>query len=78
MGLVEQTKHSQCTDIRDRVFALISLAVECQGWLLIEPNYTKSASNIYRDIVVNHIECTKTLSMLTLVELHTHPTNIPS
>jgi hypothetical protein len=76
--LVDQTKHSQCTDARDRVFALLSLAQECQGGLLIEPHYTKSASNIYRDVVVKYIKYTKTLRILSSVELHTHHTDMPS
>jgi hypothetical protein len=76
--LVDWTKLSQCTDPRDRVFALLSLASESQSWLLVQPDYSRSASDIYRDVVVNHIKQTKTLKILCSVEFQNLQTDMPS
>jgi hypothetical protein len=78
IDLLDQTKHSRCTDARDRVFALLSLAQECQSRVLIEPDYTKSASDIYREFAVNHIRLTGSLNILKSVEFQAHHTDMPS
>ncbi|MCJ1327551.1 hypothetical protein MMC10_004221 [Thelotrema lepadinum] len=46
LGLIEETQRFACTDYRDRIFALIGLASDCDGKL--EADYTRSQEDTYK------------------------------
>jgi hypothetical protein len=49
-GLLETFRDSKCTDARDKVFALLGLANDCQHGE-ISPDYTKSVLDIYVEVI---------------------------
>jgi hypothetical protein len=75
--LINYTKYSLCSDPRDRIFALLSLLPECKSGLKVQPDYTKSASKVYQDFMVNYIK-SQGLRILTQVELHDSFQGAPS
>jgi len=68
-GLITSTKHCVCSDPRDKIYSLLSLASK-QTVCEIEPDYTKSVHEVYRDAVLSTIRTTKfhNLDILTTVE----------
>ena len=64
-ALADQTKHCLCSDPRDRIYALTSMATERD--LQVEPNYEKPVSEVYRSFVVDYIRCHNSLKVLTQV-----------
>ncbi|KAH7378092.1 heterokaryon incompatibility protein-domain-containing protein [Cadophora sp. MPI-SDFR-AT-0126] len=51
--LVELSEKSSCQDLRDRIYAMIGLASDCQNDEIV-PDYLKPLSEVYDDIVVRH------------------------
>jgi hypothetical protein len=63
--LLEETRHLCCIDIRDKVYAILSVAKSgCQG---IEPDYTSTVPELLNKVLRNMHECEKT-DQLTLVQ----------
>jgi len=67
--LFDYTKHSLCSDPRDRIFALFSLLPPSQKQLAIEPDYTRTTSQVYSDFVQHYIERRKSLQIWTTIEM---------
>lgn len=72
--LIETTKGAQCTDPRDRVYALLSLVHN----LDIQPDYTKSTEAVYQQAASHLIQNSKDLELLSLCELNPKRLNMPS
>jgi hypothetical protein len=68
LALAEQTQLCKCTDVRDRVYALLSM-VSDQEDLRIEPDYTKGFQEICEDLFVKDVEHSKSLRLLRSCEL---------
>ena len=45
---IAHTRSSNCTDLRDRIYALLSLMYPSEAEL-IKPDYNKTPSQVYRD-----------------------------
>ncbi|KAH7389244.1 hypothetical protein BKA64DRAFT_580558, partial [Cadophora sp. MPI-SDFR-AT-0126] len=52
-ALIDQTKHSLCSNLKDRIYALASMAIERD--LHIEPDYKKSITEVYCSFIVDYI-----------------------
>jgi Heterokaryon incompatibility protein (HET) len=53
LRLMEFSERSSCQDLRDKVYAMIGLASDCQDKQLV-PNYTKSLWEVYSDVILHH------------------------
>jgi len=71
--LIASTKHCVCSDPRDKIYALLSL-MSAQMACKIEPDYTKSVHEVYRDTVLSTIRTTQfyNLDILTTVDADEH------
>jgi hypothetical protein len=65
--LVELTNDLDATDPRDKIYALLGVD-EVQD-ISIDPGYTKSTSEVYRNFVGKYIETRHDLSIICGVEL---------
>jgi len=61
--IIQQTRYLLCADPRDRVFAILDILPE-QNRLGIVPDYSRSISEVYTDLVLRHITQTSLLYML--------------
>lgn len=66
-ALLNATRNTRCSDSRDRVYGLLSLCEESE--MTLHPDYSSSASKIYRRMAVSHIRMQETLDILTCCEL---------
>lgn len=64
LWLRSETFGSLCSDPRDRIYALLGLLNNNARVLGIVPDYSKTASETYRDVVVRHIEMLDSLDLL--------------
>jgi hypothetical protein len=75
--LIHHSKNSNCSDPRDKIYALLSLIY--RPWAIgIEPNYTKGVYQTYRDFALSIIESSQDLNILSIVESHEHLEGVPS
>lgn len=56
-GLLEDTKKQQCSDPRDRIYAILSLATD----LNFEPDYTKSTNETFKAVMLSYLSSTRAL-----------------
>ncbi|KAK0713154.1 heterokaryon incompatibility protein-domain-containing protein [Lasiosphaeria miniovina] len=79
--LLDQTQNCKCTDSRDKIFALLSLLPKRERLAAgIEPDYTKTAAQVYQDVVVKYARAFGSLDFLPHCELDTTrqaPTWVP-
>jgi hypothetical protein len=68
-NLVDWTRHSSCSDPRDRLYAPFSLLCPAEKMLAIESDYTKSTSQVFLEFAQRHINSTKSLNILKHVEM---------
>jgi hypothetical protein len=75
--LLEATKNQNCSDPRDRVFAVLSLAED----LYMQPDYTKSISDTFQAVTLHYLKTTRSLDTVVSMGLRqnsdTGPTWIP-
>lgn len=79
-SIIRLTRDTQCSDPRDRLYALFSLLTPRQKILAIEPDYSKSPSKIYQDFTQHYIEQQMDLNILAtdLQQFsHTSPSWVP-
>ncbi|KAL8782530.1 MAG: hypothetical protein Q9213_005295 [Squamulea squamosa] len=62
--VLDDTRSSQCSDGRDHVYAVLSLVPEDER-LGIRPDYTKSVSEVFRDMFLRQLKRSTTLRMIT-------------
>ncbi|KAL9596024.1 MAG: hypothetical protein Q9219_006075 [cf. Caloplaca sp. 3 TL-2023] len=79
-SILEPTKIAQCSDPRDRVYAVLSLMRE-EDRLGLQPDYHKSVSDVFQDVVVKDFSIRGNASLLThceqKTEVHTMPSWVP-
>lgn len=64
--LLHDMRGAKCEDPRDRIFGLLTFLERDQ--LGIEPDYNKTAIDVYRDTLVRNIDATRSLDLLLDVE----------
>ena len=78
---IAHTRSSNCTDLRDRIYALLSLMYPSEAEL-IKPDYNKTPSQVYRETFIDITEHTTKLDLLRLCDLRNKlpdcPTWIPN
>ncbi|KAI4137257.1 MAG: hypothetical protein LQ341_005222, partial [Variospora aurantia] len=75
--ILRRTKDAKCSDQRDRIYGVLNLVQENQR-LGIQPDYTKTTLEVFRDMMVNSIFEYGDLTLLTCCELHDERGDIPS
>jgi hypothetical protein len=78
LSLIKATKYCQCSDPRDRIFALLSLIPDSEKEVGIEPDYTKDVYEVYQDVAIKFTKWFGTLELLHTVERHEHLVGVPS
>lgn len=80
-GSIALTRSSHCTDLRDRIYALLSLMYRSEAEL-IKPDYNKTPSQVYRETFIDTTEHMTKLDLLRLCDLRNKlpdcPTWIPN
>jgi hypothetical protein len=76
--LIENTKHSLCSDPRDRIFALFSLLSAYDRRLTIEPDYSKPHAQIFEEFTRHYIQGRKHLKILSTIETGDEHSDLPS
>jgi hypothetical protein len=76
--LLELTKLCKCSDPRDRVFALLSLLNDNERRCVIDPNYTKSVSDVYKETMIKIMEINGDWRIFSSVEMDECVIRIPS
>ncbi|KAL8825859.1 MAG: hypothetical protein Q9170_007629 [Blastenia crenularia] len=78
------TRHSKCSDPRDKVYALLNISQGNKfdqtrgGRAFMVPDYGKSVQDVYQEFVVRTIEVTRKLSPLMYCDLRAPLPNAPS
>ncbi|KAL8684828.1 MAG: hypothetical protein Q9218_008117, partial [Villophora microphyllina] len=75
--VLRRTKDANCSDPRDRIFGILHLVSESER-LRMQPDYSKTTLDVYRDMIVRSVFEDRDLSLLTCCEYDGKPTNIPS
>jgi len=75
--LAGMARHSQCSDLKDKVFALRSIVSPAEQEIIV-PDYTKSLQETYLDVLVRDIEIFRSLRLLTKCQLPQPSGNMPS
>jgi Heterokaryon incompatibility protein (HET) len=76
--LIENTKHSICSDPRDSIFALFSLLSAYDRLLTIEPDYSKPPARIFEEFTRYYIQGRKHLKILSTIETRDEHSELPS
>ncbi|KAL8959728.1 MAG: hypothetical protein Q9193_003453 [Seirophora villosa] len=77
LQILTDTKHAQCSDPRDKIFASLYLVPEYNR-LDILPDYTNSVADVFRDVVLRSIFKTMSADILSCCELRAEPITLPS
>ena len=75
--VLRETRHRDCKDKKDRVYAVLSLLPET-GKVGILPDYTISAPDVFENIIVQEIKSFNTLNMLRDCSIKNRSMDIPS
>jgi hypothetical protein len=75
--LLDATTHCKCADDRDRVFALLGM-LDPSERLNIEPDYAKSAADVFKQVVVNKLAHSARLDDLRHCDLMHKSDGMPS
>lgn len=62
---VHQTQKAQCSDPRDRIYALRGLVLQSECIRDLAPDYTKSSMTLYRDVVLKYLNMAGELNLLS-------------
>ncbi|KAF8860397.1 HET-domain-containing protein [Acephala macrosclerotiorum] len=73
--LLELTKHSLCSNPRDRVYAILSLAHHSDLTGIV-PDYSKATEAVYKDLVLKNMKKTRQLRLLTFCEIRHSPSDL--
>lgn len=66
---LRRTASCKCSDPRDRIYAVLNLLDKTENGINIEPDYTKTTAQVYKDCLLRDIEYHKTLEVLRHCEL---------
>jgi hypothetical protein len=75
--LLDLTRNSQCSDPRDRIFALLGM-LEPGGRLGIEPDYEKEVVDVFMQVVLQSLALQKSLRILSHCKLMSGGVDMPS
>ena len=75
--VLKVTRHRDCKDKKDRVYAILSLLPEREK-LGILPDYTISAPDVFENIVLQQLKHGNTLGMLRFCSIKSRSIDIPS
>ena len=67
-AILEKTKFGSCSDPRDKIFAVLSLALESETRGL-DPDYSKPAEAVFQDLVLHFTSNLQSLNILSFCEL---------
>ena len=76
IDLIYDTRNCQCSDERDRIFALLSLLIK-PDQSSIKPDYTKSEQEVLQTLIIHQANDQGSLELLTLCSIHDTPSKIP-
>ena len=71
--LIERSQQCKCSDPRDRVYGVLDMLKTFEGHANIKPDYTKTVSQVYRDVVTSILDHTDKISILGHCEMQEHP-----
>ncbi|KAL8691862.1 MAG: hypothetical protein Q9218_003006 [Villophora microphyllina] len=66
--IIRRTGFCQCSDARDRIYAILTLLDVQDQKIHIIPDYTRSTAEVYRDVTAQFIEQQKSLDLLRYCE----------
>lgn len=75
-GILDYTRQCECTDDRDRVYALLGLISQELGEA-IKPDYTQSVKQVYRSMAIEYFRHHESMSLLEYCDSPTSPTWVP-
>ena len=76
-SILQDTTTAKCSDQRDRIYGVLNL-VEKSERFGIEPDYTKTTAQVFRDMMLSSISRTRGLNLVTCCELQDERVEIPS
>lgn len=76
--LIFHGKARKCTNPRDRVYALLGLLGGRERKLNIEPDYTKTPSQVYQDVVAQYLKNLRRLDPIACCEPADNGTGVPT
>ena len=72
------TRYCKYTDPKDRVYAILSLLDPSDDGIDIEPDYTKSTSQVFQNVALHYINHHKTLELLSSSGLSDRQSEMPT
>ena len=75
--VLQRTKDAQCSNPRDKIYAVLNLVSEPER-CGIQPDYEKSTSKVFRDMMLTRTLGYKDLALLTICELQDDRGELPS
>ncbi|KAL8650250.1 MAG: hypothetical protein Q9226_005219 [Calogaya cf. arnoldii] len=75
--VLERTKHAQCSDPRDKIYGVLNLVEETQK-SSIQPDYTKTTVEVFRDVMLTCLLNYGDLKYLSCCELQDERGKFPS
>ncbi|KAL8884389.1 MAG: hypothetical protein Q9215_007550 [Flavoplaca cf. flavocitrina] len=76
-SILQDSPNAKCSDQRDRIYGVLNLAEKSERFG-IEPDYTKTTAQVFRDVMLNSISGTRSLDLVTCCELQDERVEIPS
>ena len=77
IDLIYDTRNCQCSDQRDRIFALLGLLIK-PDQSSIKPDYSKSVKEVFHTVLMQQANDQGSLELLTLCSLGDTPSNVPA
>lgn len=75
-GAISYTRNCECTDDRDRVYALLDM-INPEISKTIRPDYSLGVKSVYRDMVLKAIQYSERLTILDFCDSATRPSWVP-
>lgn len=72
-ALIESRQQCKCSDPRDRVYAVLNMLKTFERNAKIKPDYTKTVSQVYRDVVLSILDHTDKIAILGYCEMQEQP-----
>lgn len=68
LDLLDQGRKFNCSDPRDRIFAILDMAADVDESMGLEVDYTRSKTQVYQDAVLKYIDHSKNTNILASCE----------
>ena len=69
---------SACHDARDRIYGLLGIIDEAAGGISMKPDYSKTTSEVYQDLVLVYLESHRQLDIIALTGLDRVSSGLPT